>query len=733
MKKAFLVLLFLALCSNVYAAKKFNPFTSKPDYVGAESESDITINCASGKVLKSQGSGVWTCQDDDTAAGGSGGTVRVSNDGVHVTSADTINFTSGLTVTTSASGKAVVSTDFATTTTPGIASFDSNNFGVTAGGTVSIKDDGVTLGTETTGNYAGSASEGGAATTATALAANGANCAAGNAPLGVDASGAVESCTDYEEDLSNSAGLAAALSDETGTGLAVFGTGPTLSGLKLSDLTLGSIPYVTTSGLITQDNANLFWDDTNDRLCVGCTSPLSKFQAEIEDSATNSITSVLRYVHMSTGTVAAGFGAGIILDAEDEAGTRRSALRISGYWNAMNGTNSTSTIGFGVRAGGAITDVASLDNTGTFTTTTLSAPTLSLTGTGTINGLDAVDATGESTLESTLDIVGDVDGTGLGSVDLDEAAVETELESVLDLDALQGSVTDAQVPNNITVDSASAVENTDLGTLTDTKICTYDSANTEIDCTYTDQTSAGGGSINVSEDGVQVVSADTVDFTTGLKASSAVAGKAIVSADIATVTTPGIASFDTTNFTVGAFGGVSVKALGIQDDEIAAGAVDGGTGGEIADDSITNADINSSAAISVSKTALTAGRSLTLSTNDVAADAETYTDTKCYRTVDPTASTDDKSVWVNDTANGFTVTKLWCESDQTVNMMLQVDDGTAADMDSVDLACISTPDTDTSLDGDATIAAGDRVDVDIASVSGTPTWFSVCWTGTWDD
>jgi hypothetical protein len=44
-------------------------------------------------------------------------------------------------------------------------------------------------------NYAGSSSKGGAATTATALAANGANCAAGNYPLGVDASGNVESCT----------------------------------------------------------------------------------------------------------------------------------------------------------------------------------------------------------------------------------------------------------------------------------------------------------------------------------------------------------------------------------------------------------------------------------------------------------------------------------------------------------------------------------------------------------
>lgn len=43
--------------------------------------------------------------------------------------------------------------------------------------------------------FAGSATEGGPATTALALNANGGNCTAGNYPLGVDASGAVESCT----------------------------------------------------------------------------------------------------------------------------------------------------------------------------------------------------------------------------------------------------------------------------------------------------------------------------------------------------------------------------------------------------------------------------------------------------------------------------------------------------------------------------------------------------------
>jgi hypothetical protein len=130
----------------------------------------------------------------------------------------------------------------------------------------------------------------------------------------------------------------------------------------------------------------------------------------------------------------------------------------------------------------------------------------------------------------------------------------------------------------------------------------------------------------------------------------------------------------------------------------------------------------------------TAGRSLTLTGVDVLADAELYTQTICYRLpASPVATDDDKSIWINDTANTFTVTKLWAESDQTVTLMLQVDDGTPSDMDTVDLVAITTPDTDTSLDGDATIAAGDRVDVDVASVSGTPTWCTICFTGTWDD
>lgn len=127
------------------------------------------------------------------------------------------------------------------------------------------------------------------------------------------------------------------------------------------------------------------------------------------------------------------------------------------------------------------------------------------------------------------------------------------------------------------------------------------------------------------------------------------------------------------------------------------------------------------------------GRSVTCASGSCDSDAENYTDTKCYRMQFPTAADDDKSIWINNTANQFTVTKLWCESDQTTTLMLQVDDGSPADMDSADLSCTSTPATDTALNGDATIAAGDRVDVDLVSVASSPTWATVCFTGTWDD
>jgi hypothetical protein len=51
---------------------------------------------------------------------------------------------------------------------------------------------------------------------------------------------------------------------------------PTFAGLTLSNLTSGSVLFAGGGGVISQDNANLFWDNTNKRLGIGTTTPAYK-------------------------------------------------------------------------------------------------------------------------------------------------------------------------------------------------------------------------------------------------------------------------------------------------------------------------------------------------------------------------------------------------------------------------------------------------------------------------
>lgn len=105
-------------------------------------------------------------------------------------------------------------------------------------------------------------------------------------------------------------------------------------------------------------------------------------------------------------------------------------------------------------------------------------------------------------------------------------------------------------------------------------------------------------------------------------------------------------------------------------------------------------------------------------------------ETRCMYWESPVATDDFKSIWYAKSA--FTLTSIWAESDQTVTFMLQVDDGSPSDVDTVDLAPAAGTAEDTALDGDATMAAGDRLDMAVTSVANTPTWVSVCFTGTYD-
>ena len=56
------------------------------------------------------------------------------------------------------------------------------------------------------------------------------------------------------------------------------GASPTFAGLTLYGLTQGSVLFTGTGGAISQDNANLFWDNTNKRLGIGTTTPNNAIQ-----------------------------------------------------------------------------------------------------------------------------------------------------------------------------------------------------------------------------------------------------------------------------------------------------------------------------------------------------------------------------------------------------------------------------------------------------------------------
>ena len=54
-----------------------------------------------------------------------------------------------------------------------------------------------------------------------------------------------------------------------------FAGAATFSSTIGTGLTEGSVPFINSSGDLAQDNSNLFWDDSNNRLGIGTTSPSS--------------------------------------------------------------------------------------------------------------------------------------------------------------------------------------------------------------------------------------------------------------------------------------------------------------------------------------------------------------------------------------------------------------------------------------------------------------------------
>jgi len=104
--------------------------------------------------------------------------------------------------------------------------------------------------------------------------------------------------------------------------------------------------------------------------------------------------------------------------------------------------------------------------------------------------------------------------------------------------------------------------------------------------------------------------------------------------------------------------------------------------------------------------------------------AGTLTDAAMTRVTTPTAGSVE-SWWRNPMAYDASIVAIWCESDQTVNLDVQVDDGTPADVVGTDIVCTSTPAATTVFGGDTIVSSGETLDIAITSVSGAPTWLSL--------
>ena len=111
------------------------------------------------------------------------------------------------------------------------------------------------------------------ANTALALAANGSNCSAGSYPLGVDADGAVESCTDATTEIGTvAAALVNAKSVATSTDNAIARFDSTAGDVQNSGVTIDDSNNLTVPGSITAGGSEvptcIILRDSEDRKSV---------------------------------------------------------------------------------------------------------------------------------------------------------------------------------------------------------------------------------------------------------------------------------------------------------------------------------------------------------------------------------------------------------------------------------------------------------------------------------
>ena len=134
-----------------------------------------------------------------------------------------------------------------------------------------------------------------------------------------------------------------------------------------ASFTTGSIPFIGSTGLLTQDNAALYWDATNDRLGLGTTSPSYRLVVG------PNITAGFSYATM---TVSKGAGTAVSIIV----GASSSALIEFGYDTAVSQGFVNATNPFGFRVNNSIKMVINASGKVIFGSTTTAQGNVTLYG-----------------------------------------------------------------------------------------------------------------------------------------------------------------------------------------------------------------------------------------------------------------------------------------------------------------------------------------------------------------